>query len=246
LIQIATYVTSMAIERQRSDQVLRDFHQRVVEAQETERRRVSRELHDSVSQLLASIRFRIQSAIEIPAVDLNERHGEKLQLKLLVDHAMREVRRISRNLRPSELDDLGLESAIGNLAREFDQRMRIELAIHLSNLPKRFPPEIELALYRIIQESLRNVELHSGATRAEVRLTRTRNSVLLKIKDNGHGGIDTSARSKRRAESGIGLANIRERAAMVGGTFTIESNHLTGTEIAVRIPLEALGKSAKD
>jgi two-component system sensor histidine kinase UhpB len=232
-------------ERQRSEEALRQFHQQVVEVQEAERRRVARDLHDAVGQLLASIRFRVRSMVEEMGDGPTSLKGDAVKVQRLLDRSLQEVRRISRNLRPSELDDLGLVPALRSMLGEFQQRTGLKVAVSLSNLPRRIPPDIELTLYRIIQEALSNVEKHSGATRVSMQLARVGSFLHLKVKDNGRGFTQQShhARVKKSVPSGLGLVSIRERTAFVGGASEVKSRPRDGTEVVLRIPLKTARKA---
>jgi signal transduction histidine kinase len=229
------------IQRKEADEALRRLPQRILEAQESERRRVSRELHDSVNQLLASVRFRLQS-IE----DRIPRGAEALQLqqetgktKRLLEYALSEVRRISHNLRPSELDDLGLVPAIRAAGEEFSVRSGIKWELETgAALPDRLPAATELSVYRIFQESLNNVERHARAGRVQVQLTLEAGHMKLRIRDDGIGFDPDQKLRGRRGRPGIGLENIRERAAFIQGELSIGSAPGQGTEITLRIPLE--------
>ncbi len=228
-------------EKIEAEEALRQLPHRILEAQENERHRVARELHDGVSQLLASVRFRCQSI----ARHLSG-HGNKTvlkeieQTKTYLERALQEVRNISHNLRPSELDDFGLISAIRSLGEQFDLRTRSTLAMKLTPLKKRLTPELELALYRILQESLSNVEKHAKATRVEVTLEIQKADIILTVSDNGRGFEFRRRRSRKGNRSGLGLINIRERAEFIGGTVAIHSTPDEGTRIEVAVPVKGL------
>lgn len=216
-----------------SEQRLREASARILEAQEAERRRVARDLHDSVNQLLSSVRFRIQTLEE--KIDDPKLLREARTARELLHGALNEVRRISRNLRPSELDDLGLPAAVRSACLDFKTRTRTMVDLHLPKLRERLPPEIELAFYRIVQEALSNVEKHAQASRLSLHLVKTKSRIHLRIRDNGKG---FSLRRKKGRDRGLGLENIRERASFAGGQCVVKTS-AKGTEILVRIPVQA-------
>jgi two-component system NarL family sensor kinase len=150
----------------------------------------------------------------------------------LLERTIHEVRLISRNLRPSELDDLGLLAAMRSLASEFRTRSGVAVELNLRPLSHSLSAEIELTIYRIFQEALSNVERHSRARLVLVRLSVSKRGVRLMIQDDGQG-FDPSSVSKSR----FGLANMRERASHVNGECAIDSRPKCGTTISLRIPL---------
>lgn len=224
-------------EQKRAEKAVRQVSKRILQAQENERRRVSRELHDSVSQILASVKFRMESFEEqIPARLKLVRAGVR-QTRQLVDRVMLEVRRISRNLRPTELDDLGLSSAVRSLVDEFAERNGARVDLDFPELKKKLPPEVELTLYRIIQEGLTNVERHSKATRVTLKVSEDDSAIIASIVDNGRGFAKRRSGKGRCKDGGMGLVDIRERVSFLDGDLQISSAPRKGTSITVRIPL---------
>jgi len=224
--------------QKRSEEALRNLSKRILEAQESERRRVSRELHDGVNQIVASAKFRIESLFEqIPRRNAKLRQEAK-KTRLLMDKVMVEVRRISRNLRPSELDDLGLLPAIRSLATEFTERTRSQVTLKLPRRDVALTPERELTLYRIIQEALTNVEKHSQATWIRLSLVNDDSSVIVRIEDNGKGLGQGKATGAQRKERGLGLLDMRERLTFLRGTLEVTQRTPRGTTVEVRIPAE--------
>lgn len=241
------YVAGMAVditEKVRAEEAVRALPHRIIEAQETERRRVARELHDGVSQLLASVRFRLQ-AVESwlrESADSPLRREMERMNKYLTS-AMHEVRAISHNLRPRELDDLGLVAAIRSATNELAGHSSLRVECRMARLSRRLSPEIELALYRIFQESVANILKHAGAGRIVVQLRRDAGGVTLKVSDDG-GGFTARAKNGRADRSSLGLVNMRERAEFIGGTLTVKSVPREGTVIEVWAPLST--KRPKD
>jgi len=225
----------LADERRRAQDVLRELPRHIVAAQEAERLRVARELHDGVSQVLASVQFRLkvlEGRLQ-PGQRPLRRDTEKAHA--LLDRALHEVRRISENLRPSELDELGLLSAIRGAGEEFTERTGVKVRLSTLHLPETLAPELSLTVYRIVQEALNNVQKHARASRVKIRIAREDGVIVLKIEDDGRGfAVDGRARGRRKP--GFGLVNMKERAAFLGGTFEIESGPGAGTRLTVRLP----------
>jgi two-component sensor histidine kinase len=149
----------------------------------------------------------------------------------------RSVERIARNLRPGVLDQLGLEAVLRDTSREFAARTSVDVKLALVKLTVRLPGETELTLYRILQDALRNVEQHAGASHVTVRLTKRDGFIQLAIRDDGVGFDSGRDATRRKALGGLGLVGMRERAAHAGGTLGVKSTRRSGTEIQVRIPV---------
>jgi len=221
-------------EKERLNRELRKLSELLIEAQEAERRRIARDLHDSVNQLLSTITFRVgMIAEQLSGADLEVR-DELDKAKLLLAKSIEEIHRISEGLRPSELDALGLVPAVRSLCQEFQQKSSLDLKLDLSVSTKHFPDAVELTLYRIIQEAFHNIEKHSGASQAALALKENSCCLNLTIRDNGKGLASPAEDAGKRV--GMGLLNMRERAAFLGGTFSIHSTAENGTEIVVGIP----------
>jgi signal transduction histidine kinase len=222
-----------ALERIHADLARREAERRFaicsIEAQEQERRRVARELHDGVNQAIASIKFRIQTA-EDQLARSDERWRASIEKsKEMLDAVLEQVRRLSRNLRPGELDDLGLIPAVRTLCEDFQSRTGLGLELAYKGFEQRLPPEYEVTLYRILQEALMNIERHSGATATEIVLTRSDRQVQLQITDNGRG--------LQGASSGLGLHHMKERAELLSGVCELNSAPDAGLRVRVVLPL---------
>jgi two-component system NarL family sensor kinase len=190
-------------------------------------------LHDSVNQAIASAKFRIQTA-ENQILRGDSKWQESCsKSKQMLDLVLQQVRRLSHNLRPGELDDLGLLPAARTAFREFEDRTGIVVHFSALGFDERLEPMLESTLYRIIQEALTNIEKHSSATRVEVDLTESESGIVLEIADNGIG-IDPG--HGKRVRDGLGLLHMRERASLVGGTFSIETSPGAGVRIRIHIP----------
>ena len=228
-------------DRKEAERARQELSRRIINALEQERQRVARDLHDSVNQILASAKYRLNN---ITALGRGASDNKDLHLvRDMIEKAISEVRLISRNLRPSELDDLGLVAALRSLTQEFDKSSGIatKFKSEMSGGPSRLPGEAEMTLYRIAQEAFNNVAKHSQATRAHVALSSTRFHTLLTIRDNGKGFRPEEV---SRRESGWGLENMNERARLLGGSLEVRSLVNKGTSISARIPFANLAKTA--
>jgi len=240
LFEKARDIAAIAIERSRLNKELRKLSELIIAAQEAERRRIARDLHDSVNQLLSSVTFRMGMIGEQVSGTNQELTEEIEKTKLLLSKGIEEIHRISEGLRPSELDALGLVPAVRSLCREFQEKTKLSLAFDLDLSSKRLSDVVELTLYRIIQEALNNIEKHSEASHATLRLKENSSCLKLTIHDNGRGFDPALEKIRAPREAGMGLLNMRERTASLGGAFSIHSTRENGTEIAVRIPLSAI------
>jgi signal transduction histidine kinase len=232
---IGLVVTDMT-EARRNEEMLRALTHRVVQVQEAERGRVARELHDGITQMLCAILFHSKALVASLSSRDGPAKGEAMKLREMAGKAAEEVERISHNLRPSVLDHLGLVAALRATSTEFAERTGVSVKLACAPLAARLPADTELALYRILQEALRNVEKHARARHVTVRL-RQRTFVQLAIKDDGIGFDPDHHPAGRNGKGGLGLLSMRERATYVGGALKVKSVRRAGTEIEVRIPL---------
>ena len=232
---IGMVVTDLT-EARRNEQLLRALAHRVVQAQEAERGRVALELHDHITQLLCSILVRCQTL----ANKLSSRDGplkaEAMKLREMLGQTAEEVERISRHLRPSVLDQMGLVAVLRDSSRQFADRTNVSIKLACVQLAARLPADTELTLYRILQEALTNVEKHAHARHVTVRLTQQDGSVLLAITDDGIGFEPNHLPARRGRKGGLGLLSMRERAAYAGGALKVKSTLGKGTTIRAQIP----------
>lgn len=217
-----------------ADGRLRALAQRSVLFNLQERRRFSRELHDGINQLMVSVLYRMELA-QRKLAQGDQAGLEDLQTgRNVLNEAIQEVRRISHDLRPSILDDLGLESALANLLEHFSERTGIRVRREVMLPDRRLPEDIEITLYRLIQEALTNVERHADASELVLRLNHQRDAVRLDLRDNGCG-FDPQV---NRHLFGIGLCNMRERVELLGGDYAFETSPGEGVRIRVRLPIK--------
>jgi two-component system NarL family sensor kinase len=207
-------------EQRTADAKLRAMAQKVVHSQEDERSRVARELHDGISQQLVSVKFVTESAL-LQLERGNADAADTLRQGIgLVQGLVRDVRRISHDLRPTLLDDVGLASALAQIAREFGERTGIQVEAQVAELPP-IPEAMATAMFRVAQEALGNIEKHAGAQQVQLQLRYGARGLTLQLRDDG-AGFDVAG-TLRKARSGLGLTNMRERIEMLGGTFSLAS-----------------------
>jgi signal transduction histidine kinase len=225
-----TFAARAAVAIDLSRRVAKDALERVVAAQELERRRLARELHDETGQALTSILLALSGIEDSP--DAASLHAAVGEVRELVRATLQDVRRLAVELRPSALDDFGLVPALERLLDGFAEQTGVAVEFEPALPGVRLPPEVETALYRIVQEALTNVVKHAEAGRVSVVLTRKPDSVSVVVEDDGVGFEPERAR-----EGGLGLLGMRERVALLGGRLTIESRPGAGTTFVAEVPL---------
>ena len=213
-----------------SEQVSRDAVRRVVEAQELERARLARELHDETGQALTSILLGLKTLEDRFGTD--DSRAAVSELRDLVVSTLQDVRRLAVELRPAALDDFGLVPAIERLRDTVEEQSVLTVDVQSSIGDERLSPAIETALYRIVQEALTNVLKHASAARVTVRLSRDQDSVVLVVQDDGEGFEPGRVRG-----GGLGLVGMRERVALLGGRLVVESSEGAGTMLKIEVPI---------
>ena len=219
-------------------EVVRDLSGRLLQSQDEERRRIACELHDSAGQLLAAINMNIskmareKEKLSTGAVRSVEEAAD------LVQQALAEIRTMSHLLHPPLLDEVGLESAIRGFIEGFAQRSKIYVNLIVAPGFERLSPDLEIAIFRVIQECLTNVHRHSGSRKAEVRLARRHGCVHLEVSDEGKGiPLDKQLDLNSPATLGVGFRGMRERIRQLGGTLRVHSNG-NGTSVGATLPIE--------
>ncbi|MDX6636858.1 MAG: hypothetical protein QOJ01_369, partial [Solirubrobacterales bacterium] len=223
-----TFASRAAVAVDQSRRVARDALRRVVEAQELERKRLARELHDQTGQELISVLLGLK-AVE----DAADPEGRTKALKTVreqVIETLRDVRRLAVELRPKALDDFGLVPALERLAQTFVDQTGLKLEIEAQLGQGRLASEVETALYRMVQEALTNIATHARARSVSILLRRAKGAITAVIEDDGRG-FDAGA-----AGDGTGLDGMRERLALIGGTLKIESRLGGGTTLVAVVP----------
>ncbi len=218
---------------------------KMMDFQELERKRISRELHDGLGQLLTSIKLRVEQCVsELESTgkmeDLGETWDSMEQIPLMVTEAIQEVRSICSALRPAMLDDLGVLAAISWQCRQCRETMpRLKTEVDFFVEESEIPEVFKTNLYRIVQEALNNAVKYSEADVIRVNLRKEQGTLYLSIEDNGKGFTheDTGSRFSSTGIAGLGLTSMRERAESLGGTLIIESNENIGTNVQVALPI---------
>lgn len=217
-------------EQKLAEEALRNLSRRLIAAQEEERSRIARELHDGICQMLALLSINLDQ--------FNRSHPNAARLGGIrdrideVERLAADVRRMSYDLAPLRLEQLGLKTAIRLLCRDLAKTSKIEIDCEVQEVPAHIPRAVSLCLYRVLQEALQNAIRHSGADKANVAVKMTEGELQMAVTDNGRG-FETAA---PRITASAGLANMRERVRAVSGRFLIESSLGGGTRLDVRVP----------
>ena len=234
--QAKTEIMQLYQELQRKEQIRRELLNRVLVAQEEERKRISRELHDETCQLLTGLAYALDDAAEAPPSTNLKPQLERMHE--LTTTALKEIRRMILDLRPTMLDHLGLVPAIGWYADTHLQVWGVRPTIRQNGTPQRLAPPIETALFRVAQEAINNIARHSRATRAELIFEFEPDQLQVWIKDNGKGFDLATVWDANDCQRGLGLMGMEERMSAIGGTLTIHSVPREGTTIHLTVPLD--------
>jgi signal transduction histidine kinase len=228
---------------QRERQAEKEFSERLLASQEEERSRIAGELHDSLVQNLLIAKNR--SLIGLDKTKQDEAHKEFSEISSVISDAIQEVREIAHNLRPYQLDRIGLTRAIQALLEKINESLPITMTIAVDDIDRFFTPEKGIHLYRIVQEGINNIIKHSGATEGNVCVKATDHAVSLSMSDNGRGlpaqkgqtgqaGVSTD----RTDGKGFGVSGIEQRVRMLGGVYSLVTNPKGGTTLHVTIPID--------
>jgi signal transduction histidine kinase len=240
LLRIVGMLTDIT-ERVRAEESLASVTRQLVEAQEQERKRIARELHDNANQRLALLAIEIEKLKnDIPnqnsdvRVHVGEIHNEALEIS-------KEIQALSHELHSSKLEYLGLVSAMKSFCRDFGDKHKVKVDFDSEGIPRILPQDISLCLFRVTQEGLHNALKHSGVKLFEVRLRGSPTEIHLTVRDSGVGFDPELAKDTQ----GLGLISMQERIRLVKGTISITSRPESGTEINVRVPLSARAQTAQ-
>jgi two-component system, NarL family, sensor histidine kinase UhpB len=206
-------------------------------AQEQERARVARDLHDEVNQSLTGLLLRLEAVRRHAPPELAH---ELAETRALANQAMQELLTMARQLRPTVLDDLGLKAALAGQVTEIQRQTDIRTALETEGDVQELPSEVQLVAYRVAQEALSNAVQHSEAANISVRLARNDGTLELTVADDGRGfTFDEATR-------GLGMGGMRERALLIGGDLNVESRPESGTRVRLRVPITGSHASAVD
>ena len=234
LSRLVDHETAQRLRAEEMASQLALLHRQVTNAQEDERRRVARELHDETAQNLVLLcRHLDEAAAARRAPRLMYTKLE--ELRAIAEQTLNGVRRFVRDLRPSVLDDLGLVAAVEWLATDLMTRHQIDAKVVVTGSPQRLPTEAELALFRIVQESLRNVEKHAEASHVTVSITFQDARVSVVVRDDGKGFVLSPTPNHLVAGGKLGLVGMRERAQLLGGTLLVESQPGSGSVVKAEL-----------
>jgi signal transduction histidine kinase len=229
-------------DRQRTEEMLRGVTGRLIDAQEQERQRISRDLHDDIGQRLSLVAIKLQRIEEDPpdsAVEVSHRMGELWKQTFEISN---DIQALSHELHSAKLEYLGIVGAMRGFCVEFGQQQSVEVAFGSHDLPNPLPSqEVSLALFRVLQEALHNASKHSGVSHFEVELWGRPGEINLTIRDSGAGFDVQSAREGR----GLGLTSMQERLKVVNGELSIESQPNRGTVIRARVRLGSQSESIR-
>ncbi len=234
-------INSDVTDQRKSEENLRNLSSRLLRLQDEERRRIARELHDSTGQKLALVKMGLESLAKqpnpVPASGISVS-----ECLISLDEAISEIRTLAQLLHPPLLDEAGLAAAIRWLADGFSRRSSISVNVQLPQNMRRLPQDVEIALFRIIQEALNNVHRHSGSSGAQIEIREHSHQVSLRISDNGKGMPDTS--SGVSLEFGVGIQGMKERIVQLGGTLEVASSR-KGTTITATIPADPHSRKSR-
>ena len=232
--RLQTELIHMAQKVKLAQQSLRGYLGAVTAGQEEERRRLARELHDDTIQSLIALNQRIQLAqLSVTGEKTTQQLAEMQQM---AEQTIGDLRRLTQDLRPIYLEDLGLVTALDMLARDTRQVLQIPVSFKVSGPERRLPPEVELAFFRIGQEGLSNVARHAQASRAELQMTFGEEGTTLSIQDDGRGFTVPESPAEMTGSGHFGLLGIQERAELMGARLLIESAPGAGTRLTISLP----------
>jgi len=232
------YGTLLEKSRHMQEQLRRLSHE-VLTAQEEERKKISRDLHDQIGQTLTAINVRLTALNRAATLNASSVKVQLAGTQRLLERSMDVVHRFARDLRPAHLDDLGLTAALRSLVTEFAKRTQIPIRVTVFAGVEQLGNDKKTVLYRVAQEALTNIAKHAKASLATVKIARVPGAVRMEVHDNGR-----SFRAERilgaRAPKRLGLLGMRERAEMLGGTFSVDSAVGEGTTIRIQIPFDGV------
>jgi signal transduction histidine kinase len=218
-------------EQKSTEMKLRELSVRLIAVQDVERRRIARELHDCTGQTIAILKMNLDRLAQLGKLS-PEQTGLVSESVVLVEAMSKQLRTISYLLHPPLLDEIGLVSALRGLVEGFSQRSGIETSLRIDENFSELPSEVEISIYRIVQECLTNIHRHSGSPTARIRVEQVATEIEIEVQDDGRG-IPSEIIANGL---GVGLFGIQERAKQLGGTVKIESNG-KGTSVVARLPL---------
>jgi signal transduction histidine kinase len=222
-------------DRVRAEEALAGMNRKLIEAQEQERSRIARELHDDIGQRIALLSFGIQRLKERVPESVDDLRRQLDALEKQTSEIATDVQTLSHELHTSQLEYIGLVAVMRDFCTAIAAKQKVKIRVSHHDIPSNVPQEISLCLFRVMQQALNNAIRHSGVREFEVELQGAPAEISLTVRDSGVGFDPESARST----PGLGLISMRERVHLVQGTFSITSRAQSGTEVHVRVPLPA-------
>ena len=247
MIQVSTVLDYLSGDLRRIDEHFENCENkrmlaiRIIRAQEDERQRIAREIHDGPAQSMSNVVLKAEICEKLACVNIGKAMSELQNLKGIVRDCLKEVRRIIYDLRPMSIDDLGLEPTLQKYIENFSREncLKVKLIVR-GNINRIEDNHIVLAIFRIVQESLNNIRKHADASYVLIQIECNDNIVTLRIKDDGKG-FDIAALNNRERNSGFGLLGMKERVELLDGSFSVESVIGSGTTIRVQLPCNIQG-----
>jgi signal transduction histidine kinase len=228
-------MTADITERKQAEEALASVSRRLIEAQEQERTRIARELHDDIGQRLAMLTIDLGQLREDSRVWPAEVRSRMGELWRQTSEIATDIQSLSHELHSAKLEYLGITAAVRGFCREFGEQQKVEIDFQTHDLPIPLSADVSLCFFRVLQEALHNAVKHSGVRHFEVRLWETSDEIHLTVTDSGRGFNREAAKESR----GLGLITMEERLKLVNGTFSIESQPQSGTMIHARVPLRS-------
>ena len=224
-------------ELQSKEQMREQLLRRIISAQEDERQRVARELHDVTSQALATLGVGLEVMTTAPQSNAKEREAQMDGIRSLLAATSKDVHRLIYDLRPSLLDDLGLSAAIRSYAHNSLDAAGVEAHVETAGQEKRLPPEVEIALFRIVQEAIANIARHAHAESAYISLEFKEKGIAVQVEDDGIGFDHSHGFIASAGGKGVGLLGMQERAELLGGILVIDTRPGGGTRVSAEVPV---------
>lgn len=231
---IADRLAAQKMALEEKDRLRGQLLDKLISAQEDERRRISRELHDQTGQSLTTLLVGLKVLEKAPTKDAMQ--ARAADLMGLVHQTLDEVHRLSVELRPAMLDDLGLVAAVRSMATDFEEAHRVKTDVRIQGIEHRLTPAVEASVYRVIQEALTNIAKYASAEHVAIRLTQVGDRLDARVEDDGRG-FDLAAVTRAKGRQSLGLLGMQERVGLLGGEFAIDSAPGHGTHIRFTIPL---------
>ncbi len=232
-VQNATLLETIA----RQQQALEQVRSETIQAEENERKLVALEIHDVISQALASLFYRIQTCERLLSFDVERAQKEFVEIRKMAQNTLDDVTRLMFNLRPPVLDDVGVFPALRRYIDQYQRENGIRTKIVIKGRRRRFYPLVEITIYRIVQEALTNVRKHAEASQVTVEIEVNQEKLRGEVKDNGKGFKPSAFLTKKEVDGHLGLFSMKERSALLDGTLEVESSPGGGTAVRFEFPI---------